>query len=242
MIARDGQHIGDVLLLQPGAQRPVIPIGLVGGHPGERHPRADGPLDHQPGQLRLGRERRVSRNPGRLAAARVTGPGLRQVQRPVNQRVPARGSIAKVDRDLGVLDPARGAGVLPLHPRRGGAFLHVPRLINHQHRAGITQLLHDVTAHVVADPAGVPPGPGQQVLHPVRSPVPGMLGDRPAVLARQLGQQAQHERPGPAPRLHPAEPGTGPGHQLIECPQPAARVYAGASGRQKIIASHHKPR
>jgi len=36
--------------------------------------------------------------------------------------------------------------------------------------------------------------------------------------------------------------GTGPGHQLIECPQPAARVYAGASGRQKIIASRHKPR
>ena len=89
---------------------------------------------------------------------------------------------------------------------------------------------------------GVPPSPGQQVLHPVRSPVPGMLGDRPAVLARQLGQQAQHERPGPAPRLHPAEPGTGPGHQLIECPHPAARVYAGASGRQKIIASRHKPR
>src|ERR1700733_13412791 len=49
-----------------------------------------------------------------------------------------------------------------------------------------------------------------------------------ATLARQLGQQAQHERPGPAPRLRPAEPGTGPGHQLIECPQPAARVYAGA--------------
>ena len=89
--------------------------------------------------------------------------------------------------------------------------------------------------------SSVPPGPGQQVLHPVRSPVPGMLGDRPAVLARQLGQQAQHERPGPAPRLHPAEPGTGPGHQLIECPQPAARVYAGASGHQKIIASRHKP-
>jgi hypothetical protein len=56
--------------------------------------------------------------------------GLRQVQLPVNQRVPARGSIAKVDRDLGVLDPARGAGVLPLHPRRGGALLDVPRLIN----------------------------------------------------------------------------------------------------------------
>ena len=122
-----------------------------------------------------------------------------------------------------------------------GALLDVPCLIHHQHRARITQLLHDVTAHIVADPFGVPPGPGQQVLHPVRSPVPGMLGDRPAVLARQLRQQAQHERPGPAPRLHPAEPGTGPGHQLIEYPHPAARVYAGANGHQKIITSRHKP-
>ena len=203
MIARDGQHIGDVLLLQPGAQRPVIPVGLVGGHPGERHPRADGPLDHQAGQLRLGRERRVSGNPGRLAAARVTGPGLRQVQRPVNQRVPARGSIAKVDRDLGVLDPARGAGVLPLHPRRGGAFLHVPRLIHHQHRAGITQLLHDVTAHVVADPVGVPPGPGQQVLHPVRSPVPRHARRSPSSSCAAARPAGPARTPGPGAAAPP---------------------------------------
>ena len=68
-----------------------------------------------------------------------------------------------------------------------------------------------------------------------------MLSDGPAVLARQLGQQAHHEHPCPAPRLHPAEPPAGPGHQLVEYPQPPARVYAGASGRQKVFTRRHKP-
>jgi hypothetical protein len=33
-----------------------------------------------------------------------------------------------------------------------------------------------------------------------------LLGDRPAVLARQLGQQAQHERPGRQAGLHHVQP------------------------------------
>jgi len=102
-------------------------------------------------------------------------------------------------------------------------------------------MLHDVTAHVVADPAGVPPGPGQQVLHPVRSPVPGMLGDRPAVLARQLRQQAQHERPGPAPRLHPGESPRDAAHQVIKLFPPPGGVYAEPSGHRRIVMSRHKP-
>jgi hypothetical protein len=102
------------------------------------------------------------------------------------------------------------------------------------------EVLDDMGTRVVADAVGVPPGACQQVLHPVRRRVTGMLGDRPAVLARQFGQQAQHERPRPAPRLHAAEPGPDLDHQLIEYPQPAARVYAVASGHQQIITSRHK--
>jgi hypothetical protein len=41
--------------------------------------------------------------------------------------------------------------------------------------------------------------------------------------------------------LHPAETAADPDHQLIEYPQPAARVYAVADGHQKIITSRHKP-
>ena len=102
-------------------------------------------------------------------------------------------------------------------------------------------MLDDVAARVVADAASVPFRAGQQVLHPVRRGVAGMPGDGPAVLAGQLGQQAQHERPGLAPRLHPAEPAPGPGHQLVKYAQPPAGAYAGASGHQKIFTCCHKP-
>jgi hypothetical protein len=50
------------------------------------------------------------------------------------------------------------------------------------------QLLHHVAAQVIADRGGVPAGSGQQVLHPVRGGIPGMPGDRPAVLAPQARQ------------------------------------------------------
>jgi hypothetical protein len=45
-----------------------------------------------------------------------------------------------------------------------GALLQVAGLINHQHRAGITQMLHHVAAQVIADRIGVPHRTGQQVL------------------------------------------------------------------------------
>ena len=78
-------------------------------------------------------------------------------------------------------------------------------------------------------------------LHPVRRGVAGILGDGPAVLAGQLGQQAQHECPRPAPRLHPAETAPDPGHQLVEYTQPLAGAYAGASGHQTVFTCRHKP-
>jgi hypothetical protein len=242
VVAGDCEDVGDVPFLQPGAQRPVVPVDLIAGHPAERHACGNGPLDHPPGELRLGRERRVLRDPGRRAALRVTGPGLRQVQLPVDEGVPGRGRVPEVDRDLRVLDPARRAGVLPLHARRGGALLQVPGLVDDQHRTRVAEVLEDIAAHVIADAVSIPLRAGQQVLHPVRRGVPGVLGDRPAVHPRQLRQQPQRERPRPPPRLHPAETGPDPGHQLIKYPQPPARVYAGASGHQKIITSRHKPR
>lgn len=59
--------------------------------------------------------------------------------------------------------------------------------------------------------------------------------------AGDLRQSARHERPRPAPRLHPAEPAPGPGQQLVHYAQPPAGAYAGASGRQKIFTGRHKP-
>ena len=63
-----------------------------------------------------------------------------------------------------VLHPACGAGVLALHPHGGGALLEIPRLVHHQHRAGVTQVLDQVGAQVIADAVLVPHRAGQQVL------------------------------------------------------------------------------
>ena len=102
-------------------------------------------------------------------------------------------------------------------------------------------MLRNIAAYVIPHAVCVPLRARQQVLHPVRRGVPGMLSYRPAVLARQPGQQSHHERPRPAPRLYPAETGPDPGHQLIEYPRPADGVYAVASGHQTIITCQHKP-
>jgi hypothetical protein len=69
---------------------------------------------------------------------------------------------------------------------------------------------------------------GQQVLHAIRRRVPGLLSDRPAVLARQIRRQPQHERSRPPTRLHP------------DIPSHRSGFYAMASSHRKIITSRHK--
>jgi hypothetical protein len=137
---------------------------------------------------------------------------------------PAIGGVEEVDGDLGILDAARGAGVLALHPHRLDALLEIPGLVDDQHRLGVAQVLDQVVAEVIADPVVVPHGSGEQVLHPIRAGIAGVLGDRPVVLAGQLGQQPQHERPGPSAWLHPPEPAGDPAQQLLQPRLPSARV------------------
>jgi hypothetical protein len=110
-------------------------------------------------------------------------------------------------------------------PDRVGALLEIPRLVDHQHRGGVAEMLDQVGAEVVADPVVVPHRPTQQVLPPVRGGVPGVLGERPAVLVGQLRQQPEHERPGPPAGLHPAKPARDPAQQLLQARLPAGRIY-----------------
>lgn len=93
--------------------------------------------------------------------------------------------VAGPGSGLGVLDLVTGERWTPIVP---GALLHVPGLVDHQHRLVVVQVLHHVAAHVVTHPVGVPLGPPQQVLHSVRGRLPGPLGDRPAVLSWQVRQ------------------------------------------------------
>jgi hypothetical protein len=241
MVAGHRQHIADLAALQLGSQSGVGAVDLIAGHPGGRDPGVQRPAEHPGRQGRLGRKPDLGGDAGRLAAVGFVDPAPGDVQVPVDQGVPGIGGVSQVDRDLGVLDPASGAGVLALHPNRPGALLEIPRLVDHQHGLRVAQVLDHPGAEVVADAVVVPHRPGQQVLHPVGSGVAGVLGDRPAVLARQVRQQAQHKGPSPLSWLHPRKPARDPAQQPIKPCPPSGRVdvYAVACGHRLIFGCPH---
>lgn len=80
-----------------------------------------------------------------------------------------------------------------------GALLHEPGVIQDQHRARISELVHDVIAHVVAQPIDVSVPPAQKPLHPVRRALTNVFGQCPAVLALQPRDQPGHVPAHPHP-------------------------------------------
>jgi hypothetical protein len=244
VIAGDRQDIPDSLGLQRSAQLGVGAVDLVAGHPSHRDPGVQRANDHRLRQGGLGRKPDLVGDTGGLQARRVVQPALGQVQLPVDHRVPRIGGVHQVHGDLGILDPAGGAGVLALDPDGGGALLEVTGLVDDQHRLVLAQVFGDIVADVIADRVVVPHRSGEQVLHPVRAGVAGVLGDRPAVLAGQVRKQPTHERPGPLPQIHPSEPTRNPIHQLVERLLPAGRidVYAVACGHRLISGCPHNTR
>ena len=98
--------------------------------------------------------------------------------------MPTAPGVGGVDRDLGVLDPSRGAGVLALHPDGRGALLQVSGLVEHHHAVGVTDVIDYEVTQAVAHSVGVPDRAGQEILHGVRVGVVGVLVDRPAVPRR----------------------------------------------------------
>jgi hypothetical protein len=131
-----------------------------------------------------------------------------------------------------------GAGVLALHAYRVRALLQVAGFVHDQHRVLVVQALDDEATEIVAYRVGIPPGSRQQMLQAVGGRVSGMLGERPAVPARQVRQQPEHERPCPAPGFHPHEPSRDTAHQDLERLLPAARIYAVTCGHRLIFCLH----
>jgi hypothetical protein len=153
--------------------------------------------------------------------------------------VPSIGGVGEIDRDLGVLDSSGGAGVLALDPDRARALLHVAGLVDHQHRVGVAEVTDDVVTQVVTGTVGVPDRPSQEVLHPLRIGIPGVFGDAPTVLARQVRQQPTHERACSAAGLHPGEPACHPIQQLVALGHPPGNLYAVAHGHRLIHSRPH---
>ena len=153
--------------------------------------------------------------------------------------MPARAGVGQVDRDLGVLDPSGGAGVLALHPDRGHALLEVAGLVDHQHRVAVCEGGGDVVAQVITHSIGVPRGSPEQVLHAVRVQVAGVFGDAPAVLPRQVSEQPQEEPAGAAAGRHPGESPSHPVEEPVGLGLPAVGFYAVAHGHRMIFGCRH---
>ncbi|GAA3469441.1 hypothetical protein GCM10018965_039940 [Nonomuraea roseola] len=240
--AGDGEHVADLALFQCGPQLRVAAVDLVPRNPTHAVPSAEESADHAGGQLRLGREDGVLVQARSPAAVRVACPRARNVQLAVHCRVSAAARVDEIDGDLGVLNPARGAGVLALHTNGVRALLHIPGLVDHQQCVLVVQMLQHVLTHVVTHAAGIPPGPAEQVLHAVRTGLPGPLGNRPAVLAWQVRQQPAHEVPRPKAWFDPREPRRYPAHQTLERLLPPGRVYAVSCGHRMIFVCPHSSR
>jgi hypothetical protein len=65
--------------------------------------------------------------------------------------------------------------------------------------------------------------------------ITGVLDDRPAVLARQIGQQPMHKPADPPAGLNTGEPARYPSEQQVGFCFPTHRSYAVAHGHRLII-------
>jgi hypothetical protein len=66
-------------------------------------------------------------------------------------------------------------------------------------------VFHDIGADIVQNLVGVPLDPVQHPLDTVRAVMPGLLGQRPAVLALKRSNQPPHVRQSRFARLRPVE-------------------------------------
>jgi hypothetical protein len=242
-VGRNRHHITQSVASNGCAQSWVSSIDFVAGHPPRGYSGGHSAVDQCCRQRWFGRETPlVGGDSGVGAAIMVVGPAARKVQSPVDQRVPTRGRIRQIHRHLGVLDAARGTAVLALHPDAVHTLLDVTGLIDHQDRTRVAERIDDVIAQIVADIVGVPAGPCQQVLQPVRSDRAAMLGDRPAILAIQARDHPGHQLARMAQRLVPGKTRRDPIQHRRELRLPPIRVYAMSRGDGGIFRCLHKLR
>ena len=83
------------------------PVHAVGRHPGERHIRSDGSLDHPSRELGLGREGDLPRHMRRGPACCVIRPSFWQIERPIDEGMALAGDVGGKDPNLAVRDLAR---------------------------------------------------------------------------------------------------------------------------------------
>ena len=143
-------------------------------------------------------------------------------------------------------DLARAAQVLPLDAGRGSARLLLAGLIQRpDHQAappagpprGLVQAGDREPAHHAHRGERIPHGAVEQPLRPLRRPVTGMLGDRPAVAPGQAAGQGAEVLPGLQPRLRSWQSTAAAGPAAPAFPRGQPRPYPGGSSRPRILLS-----
>ena len=143
--------------------------------------------------MRLGRESGPGRDMGGGHAGRVVGPGLGQVQRPIDEGVATAGHVRREHADLAVGDLAGRARVLAGHPAGRLALLEKASLVNHQHGIRLGQGLDHVVPHEVTQRVGIPAATAEDRLLTPRTWVACRLGAHPAGLAPLRPEQPVEE-------------------------------------------------
>jgi hypothetical protein len=204
-VAPGAQHIPsalgfDVLPQLTGAAVHFVPgeprgHRVIGGHVG----------DDVLGQLGFGREHHLRRNPQLRTATLIIQLLGRHPDPSPGQRMPPSCRIGAIHRVHTIFDPPGAPHVLPFHPRRLGALLPLPRLIQRTNNQVPSQMFRHETPHHRHRSVGVPHGVIEQPLCPTRRRIPSMLGDRPPILPRHITHQRRDVLPGLPKRLHPGK-------------------------------------
>jgi hypothetical protein len=246
-VRRHAQHVALAAGLQELAQLGAAAVDLVPA--GEVEPDAvrEHLTDQVDGQLPLGPERQARRQLHHRATGRIlqllTGNPLPRG----DQRMP--GALARIGQVHGG-DPVGylpgTAQVVALDASGALTLLNLAGLIDRPDgqaaaaavAGGLVQPGDGEPAHRPHHREGVPDRPAEQPLHPVRRPVPGPLGQRPAVTSRQIAHQRGGVLARLQPRLHPSETRTQQFQQLSTFPLTQASAYPGGSSRLRSCCPH----
>ena len=154
--------------------------------------------------------------------------------------MPGRDRVRQGDRDLAQGDAPGGTAVLAGRAGAVGGGLLIGGLVHDQDRVTASPALFSVQLSggpvrgCVQHCPVVAAGTGQQVLHRARAGVPGGLGEGPAVVIVEFGQQAVDHATAGQPRLPAGKARSDPRHQVIEQARVPVMVYRGGSGCRAI--------
>ncbi len=135
-----------------------------------------------------------------LTARQISAPVLGQIEFAVDEGMAQFGDVGKEDADLTVFDLSRGPAILPPDTRRVAAAFGEAAFVDDHNRiqwlgisaSGNQRRRKEGLAHqgaqFIAAAVLVPDGPREQALYAVRSGLPGIFGNLPAIFSGNFAE------------------------------------------------------